>query len=272
MSAEHAQAWAELIEAFMLTEVAAGRTPITLSFRRSLLLHIASGIGCAPTEITEEAFAAWSGQHTTWKLETRRAYRNTAQSFARWAHKAGHLATPLELPTVPHPKVSARPTPDYAWHAALARADDRTRLMLRLAGELGLRRTEVAQVHRNDLMSGPQLIVHGKGNKDRLIPISAELAEAIGAADGWLFPSRQGGHLTPNMVGTLISNALPDHWTAHTLRHRFATRAYRGTRNLRAVQILLGHESVATTERYTAVDDDEVRAAMMSALDPHGAP
>jgi site-specific recombinase XerD len=86
----------------------------------------------------------------------------------------------------------------------------------------------------------------------------------IGAADGWLFPSRQGGHLSPNMVGTLISNALPDHWTAHTLRHRFATRAYRGTPTLRAVQTLLGHESVATTERYTAVDDDEVRAAMMA--------
>jgi len=47
----------------------------------------------------------------------------------------------------------------------------------------------------------------------------------------------------------------------HTLRHRFATRAYRGSRNLRSVQTLLGHASIATMERYTAVDDDEVRAA-----------
>jgi integrase len=51
----------------------------------------------------------------------------------------------------------------------------------------------------------------------------------------------------------------------HKLRHRFATRAYRGSGNLRAVQVLLGHSSVATTERYTAVDDDLIRAAMMSA-------
>jgi site-specific recombinase XerC len=51
-----------------------------------------------------------------------------------------------------------------------------------------------------------------------------------------------------------------------TIRYRFATRAYRGSRNLRAVQVLLGHTSIATTERYTAVDDDEIRAAMLSAL------
>lgn len=66
-------------------------------------------------------------------------------------------------------------------------------------------------------------------------------------------------------VGRLVAAALPDRWTMHTLRHRFATRAYRGTRNLRAVQTLLGHASIATTERFTAVDDDEIRAAAMAA-------
>jgi site-specific recombinase XerD len=50
------------------------------------------------------------------------------------------------------------------------------------------------------------------------------------------------------------------------LRHSFASRAYRGTRNLRAVQVLLGHASIATTGRYTAVDDGEMRAAMVAAL------
>ena len=49
------------------------------------------------------------------------------------------------------------------------------------------------------------------------------------------------------------------------MRHRFGTRAYRGTRNLPAVQILLRHASVATTERYTAVDDGGLRAAMVAA-------
>jgi site-specific recombinase XerD len=54
-------------------------------------------------------------------------------------------------------------------------------------------------------------------------------------------------------------------WTMHTLRHRFSSRAYRGTRNLRAVQTLLGHASIATTDRYLAVDDDEILAAMEAA-------
>ena len=60
----------------------------------------------------------------------------------------------------------------------------------------------------------------------------------------------------------LVADALPEHWTMH---------AYRGTfrhshRKLRAVQVLLGHASIVTTERYTAVDDDEIRAAMMAAI------
>jgi integrase/recombinase XerC len=119
-------------------------------------------------------------------------------------------------------------------------------------------------------------MVHGKGGKQRIVPISDDLAEAIrqGAAGHtpgssshcWLFPDGCGGHLSPQWVGELVKQALPDGYTMHSLRHRFASRAYRGTRNLRAVQTLLGHASIATTERYTAVDDDEARAAAMAAL------
>lgn len=170
-----------------------------------------------------------------------------------------------------------RPAPDAAWLWALEHARPRVELMLRLAAEAGLRRAEVAQVHDDDLDTiGPRLLVHGKGARDRVIPISESLAGQIAAGprghtpsdrstSGYLFPNYSGGHLAPITVGLLITDVLPEGWTMHTLRHRFATRAYRATRNLRAVQMLLGHASVATTQRYLAVDDDEIRAAMLGA-------
>jgi integrase len=175
--------------------------------------------------------------------------------------------------------VAAQRLVHHAWRAALAAADLRVQIMLRLAGEAGLRRGEVSRVHTRDLLEGSggaQLVVHGKGGKERVVPISDSLAEALRSEGsrlkrdqdqkgGWLFPNGTGGHLTAYHVGQLVVRVLPDGWTMHTLRHRFASRAYRGTRNLRAVQVLLGHESIATTERYTAVDDDEIRAAMESA-------
>lgn len=161
------------------------------------------------------------------------------------------------------------------------RAEPRVMIMLRLAAEAGLRRAEVARVHTRDLLDGIdgyQLVVHGKGGKDRIIPITDELAELIAAGpaghspalaaygrDNWLFPGDDGGHLSPRWVGKLCAAAMPDGWTMHTLRHRFATLAFRGSQNIRAVQILLGHSNVGVTERYTAVDHSEVRAAMQSA-------
>ncbi|ARG95769.1 tyrosine-type recombinase/integrase, partial [Mycobacterium kansasii] len=146
--------------------------------------------------------------------------------------------------------------------AALANADRRTELMLRLAGEAGLRRAEIAQVHTADLMDGGALLGHGKGGKNRVVPISTYLVALIRQAPaGWLFPNTPDRHLTPEHVGKIISRALPDNWTAHTLRHRMASRAFRGSRNIRAVQALLGHESILTTQRYVAICDDEIWAA-----------
>lgn len=134
------------------------------------------------------------------------------------------------------------------------------------------------RVHTRDLLEGgggAQLVIHGKGGKERVVPISDSLAESLSrgaaghtpgaSADRWLFPNGTGGHLTAYHVGSLVVRVLPGGWTTHTLRHRFSSRAYRGTRNLRAVQVLLGHSSIATTERYCAVDDSEIHAAMEAA-------
>jgi integrase len=236
---------------------------------------------CEPFDVDPDALVEWFGRQAHWKIETRRGYRNTIRSFYQWAYHAGYLAAPDlrdALPKVRASKPSPRPAPDSVWATAVAEAAPRTALMLRLAS-VGLRRGEVAVVSTDDVTltpSGYELRVHGKGNKERVVPIDGELAALLlrGARGhtpmaprtGWLFPGSDGGHLSPRWVGKLCSTAMPGVWTMHSLRHRCATRAFRGTRNIRAVQKLLGHESVATTEIYTLVEDDEVRAAMMAAI------
>ncbi|WP_202378183.1 tyrosine-type recombinase/integrase [Mycobacterium paraintracellulare] len=274
-------AWVPLIEDYLVTLVAAGQPSTTVKLRCTQLVRMARDLGGRPADVTGETLVAWFGHQRQWSVETRRSYRAAVRGFFAWAYKVRRVPTYLadELPRVRQLKPSPRPAPDHAWRAALESADARVTLMLRLAGEAGCRRGEVARVHTRDLADGAtgwSLRINGKGGKQRVVPISDTLAEQIrrGAAghtpgapaEGWLFPAAiPSRHLTPGMVGELVARALPDHWTMHTLRHRFATRAYRGTRNLRAVQTLLGHSSIATTERYTAVDDDEIRAAMEAA-------
>ncbi|OBJ27164.1 tyrosine-type recombinase/integrase [Mycobacterium sp. 1245801.1] len=275
-------AWRQPITDYCLHLAAAGQSPSTVASRRKALARMGRELGCPPAEVTAEQLVAWLGRQQ-WKPETRRFYRAAARDFLRWAYRAGRVPAYLadELPAVRIPPATARPVPDDAWQQAISTADARVALMMRLAAEAGLRRAEVAQVHTRDVVDscgGPQLVVHGKGGKTRVVPISDSLVAAIRAgaaghtpylpAAGWLFPAwPAGGHLTAHHVGKLVAAALPAGWSMHKLRHRFATRAYRGSRNLRAVQVLLGHSSIATTERYTAVDDDEIRAAAMAASD-----
>jgi integrase len=273
-------AWQWAIEDYLRDLAATGHREATRTLRGNQLRNMARYLGCPPEDVTAAMLVDWFGQQT-WSPEHRRSNRSAVRGFFAWAYKQGRVPAHLGdfLPGVPQPKAAPRPAPDDAWAAAMAAADDRTRLMLRLAAEAGLRRAEVAQVNTRDVFVSrgtAQLMVHGKGGKQRIVPISDHLAETIrqGAAGhtpgtpdhGWLFPDGFGGHLSPQWVGIVVARVLPEGYSMHTLRHRFASRAYRGTRNLRAVQTLLGHASIATTERYTAVDDDEIRAAMMSAL------
>jgi integrase len=272
--------WEWSIQDYLHTLAAAGQREATIRLRGDQLRNMARSLGCPPEDVTAEMLVGWFG-HQAWSTEHRRSTRSAVRGFFSWAYKARRVPVYLgdELPSVRQPPASPRPVPDDAWHSAMAAADPRTRLMLRLAAEAGLRRAEVAQVHTRDVFvtgGAAQLVVHGKGGKERIVPISDDLAERLrqGAAGhtpamppyGWLFPDGFGGHVSPAWVGTVVARVLPEGYTMHKLRHRFASRAFRGTRNLRAVQTLLGHSSIATTERYTAVDDDEVRAAMLSAL------
>lgn len=204
----------------------------------------------------------------TWAASYRRSYRVTLRAFFRWA-RTEHLVThnPSKgIKTAAAPIGKPRPAPESAVRTGQQSTDARVRTMVRLAAHAGLRCCEICRVHRGDVSqsaSGWRLRVHGKGRKTRVIPITESLAREILAADGWLFPGQIDGHLSAAYVSKLMSRALPDHWTGHTLRHRFASRAYVGAgKDIRAVQELLGHASVATTQIYTAVEDDVMRRAV----------
>jgi integrase len=282
-AAELPSGWESAIDNYCRHLAAAGQSGPTINLRRDALTYMARGLGHPPEQVTGDDLVDWFAAQE-WQPETRRSYRGSARGFFAWAYRTGQVPDYLgdHIPSVRIPPPIPLPVPDQAWRDALAAADRRALVMLRLAAEAGLRRGEVARVRIRDLtegVGGPQLIVHGKGNKIRVVPISDSLADLIRTGssghtpelaafgtNGYLFPGSQDGHLTVQYVGDIIRRLLPPGYTMHKLRHRFATRAYRGTRNLRAVQVLLGHSSVATTERYTAVDDDEIRAAMMAAI------
>lgn len=222
-----------------------------------------------PAELTRATLLLICTEHA-WGNEHRKAVRTSLSSFYEWCQGEG-LANDnvaLCLPKVRAPLPRPRPTPDVIWEALLARADPRERLIALLAGEAGLRRAEIAVVHCNDIYHDGQgwaLIVHGKGGRQRVVPLTERLAAEIrtfcgDACNRWLFPGQIDGHLSVYYVGQLVSQLMPPGWSIHKLRHRFASRGYAGTGNLRAVQEALGHASVATTQRYTAVSSRDVRS------------
>lgn len=249
---------------------AAGAPATTIGQRIYHVARAAREINLPPEMISLDVLAAWLGSHT-WAPNTRRSYRGSLRAFYAWAmatgrttHSPAHLLPPVKIPR-PRP----RPAPEAAYQAALTKADDRARLAIMLAARLGLRRGEIAKVqpaHVEEDLSGWSLRVAGKGGHVRMVPMPDDLADLLRAIETeYAFPSTHGGHLTPHHLGKIVSSNLPGTLTTHTLRHRAATVAYAGTRDLRAVQELLGHAKPETTSIYTQVPDDAVRAAMNAA-------
>lgn len=136
---------------------------------------------------------------------------------------------------------------------------------LRLSEALGLRRSEAPSATRDTL------VITGKGRKQRLVPLLPAVVEAVAAylaacpyrlqPEGPLFVGARGGPLHPRLVQKMMEQVrrglgLPDSATPHALRHSFATHLLGNGGDLRAIQELLGHASLSTTQRYTMVDLD----------------
>lgn len=132
----------------------------------------------------------------------------------------------------------------------------------------GLRATELVSLPRNVLRrEEPFLILKGKGGRERLVPISDRAQSAVQAwlahvpaASQFLFPSTRMGHISRirlyQLIKTLAADAGidPTRISPHVLRHAFATHLLEGGADLRALQTLLGHADIATTQIYTHID------------------
>ena len=155
----------------------------------------------------------------------------------------------------------------------------RNRAMVEVMYGCGLRVSELVTLRLSNLFFDDGFIkVVGKGNKERLIPIGAtamkmvklyvngkrkELKIKKGEED-YVFLNRRGAHLTREMVFMLVKRWVKDAGiektvSPHTFRHSFATHLIEGGADLRAVQEMLGHESITTTEIYTHLDQDYLR-------------
>jgi integrase/recombinase XerC len=146
---------------------------------------------------------------------------------------------------------------------------------LRIAEALGLKRSQAPLPG-----SGEVLTVLGKGNKTRMVPVLPQVAKTIAdyialcpfdlPMDGPLFAGARGGPLKARIVQLAMARlrgalGLPDSATPHALRHSFATHLLARGGDLRAIQELLGHASLSTTQIYTAVDSERLLEVYASA-------
>lgn len=260
---------------------AAGRPETTISMRTYQVRRILREVDTDPWKLTTQQLVDYLASKS-WNPNTRRSYRASLRSFYRWAQATGRRGDdPAHLiPSVKIPRGVPRPTPERVYLEALIDATPRVRLMVQLAAKCGLRRGEIARLRVCDVVAdlvGYSLHVKGKGGHQRMVPLPDDLAKQllrsgdVACAAKWIFPCRHRGWgpivgpLAAARVGELVSEVLPDGWTCHTLRHRCATVAYASTRDLRAVQELLGHAKPETTMLYTQIPFDTIRAAVDAA-------
>jgi len=200
---------------------------------------------------------------------TRATYYSTLRAWFRWAEDTGHGASPMRR--IPRPRVP-RHSPRPLTTARVARLlaypmRQRTRAMVLLGSYAGLRVSEIAAVHTRDVdTDGGWITVVGKGQVVRSIPLHPALAEvAPRMPDGYWFPTWVGNrlgdsHVLGRSISTIIGNVMSRAGvpgTAHALRHWFATTLLNQGADVRTVQLLLGHASLATTQVYLEVADGQ---------------
>jgi integrase/recombinase XerC len=202
------------------------------------------------------------------------------RGFVRFLHRRGLASTsalvaprsPRLRASVPKPLTADDATTAVDTVGALAKEGwqgKRDVAVLTLLYGCGLRLSEALGLKRGEAPLSEMLVVTGKGSKQRLLPVLPAVREAVAdylaacphvlETDGPLFVGARGGPLNPRLVQRQMEAVrgylgLPESATPHALRHSFATHLLGAGGDLRAIQELLGHASLSTTQRYTSVE------------------
>lgn len=213
------------------------------------------------------------------------------RSFYRFLELEGHIEqSPAELLEAPQigrhlPTVlSVGEIDSIIAQIDLSKAEgQRNRAIIETLYSCGLRVSELCNLRLSNLyLSDGFIKVEGKGNKQRLVPISPRAIHELelyfqdrchytikrGEEDYVFISQRRGTHIGRIMVFHFIKElveaaGIPKEVSPHTFRHSFATHLLEGGANLRAIQAMLGHESIATTEIYTHIDRSRLREEIL---------
>lgn len=158
----------------------------------------------------------------------------------------------------------------------------RNRAIIEVLFSCGLRVSELVNLKLSNVYFEERFVrVVGKGSKERLVPISGKAIEELKywlicrnemkikpGEENYVFLNRRGAHLTRTMILIMIKQqaklaGIQKTISPHTLRHSFATALLEGGANLRVIQEMLGHESIATTEIYTHIDTTTLREEIL---------
>ncbi len=275
-----------LIERFLeMMAAERGVAANTLLAYRSDLLAASEIINGSLAHADADAIAVLAGQWRTLANSSVARKASVLRRFYAFLHEEGLRA---DNPSVALPKpAQARLLPkildtnevDLLFeviarrlrHAQPLATDYRLSALIELLYGSGLRATELVALPRNAIVPDkPFIIIKGKGGKERLIPVSNRAREAVidwlpfvPAKSRFLFPSRT-GHISRirlfQIIKALAAQAGldPAKVSPHVLRHAFATHLLAGGANLRALQAMLGHADIATTQIYTHVDSSRL--------------
>lgn len=256
--------------------VAAYRSDLTLASQA-----LEGGLADADADALAKLASGWSALSRSTVSRKSASLRRFFAFLADEGHRADDPGKALPRPGTARtlPKILSHADVDRLLAAIAERAardpldpnDLRLSALFELLYGSGLRATELVSLPRNAVHPDrPFLILRGKGGRERLVPISDRARAAVAiwrthvATDRlWLFPSGK-GHLSRIRLYQLVkaiaveAGIPPDRVSPHVLRHAFATHLLAGGADLRALQSMLGHADIATTEIYTHVDSSRL--------------